>query len=185
MHRYLRLLALPCCLVWLIGRRVLSYALSLLLCRRGILIDASSLISKCFGFDVSDPGRSPRGQRVAVIGGGIAGCGAAWSCARAGAKVTLYEARKELGGNAKTFTWEDGTTTGLSVLAWPAQYFHNYCRLLRELKIESTEVDLPFMVGPHTGQMVSSAERERERDGDGRERERERERERGRDGPTI
>ena len=175
MHRCLRLLALPCCLVWLLCRRVLSYALSLLLCRRGILTDVFSLFSKCFGFsDVADPGPSPRGKRVAVIGGGIAGCGAAWSCARAGANVTLYEARKELGGNAKTFTWEDGTTTGLSVLAWPAQYFHNYCRLLRELKIESTEVDLPFMVGPHTGQMGSSA-RERERGIVERER----------DGPTI
>jgi squalene-associated FAD-dependent desaturase len=37
-------------------------------------------------------------QRVAVIGGGLAGLAAALECADAGASVTLYEARTRLGG---------------------------------------------------------------------------------------
>jgi heterodisulfide reductase subunit A-like polyferredoxin len=37
---------------------------------------------------------------VAVIGGGIAGCGTAWSLARSGFHVTLFEARPEISGNA-------------------------------------------------------------------------------------
>ena len=43
---------------------------------------------------------------VAVIGGGIAGCGAAWNLAKDGFKVTLYEARKQISGNARTFEWD-------------------------------------------------------------------------------
>ena len=78
-------------------------------------------------------------KRIAVIGAGIAGCGAAWSLARAGFDITLYEQHAALGGNAKTQTWtlSDGreVVTGLSVLAWPDLYFHNYNRLLDELGI--------------------------------------------------
>ncbi len=36
--------------------------------------------------------------------------------------------------------------TGLSVLAWPTAYFHNYKRLLSELGVQSEEVRLPFTV---------------------------------------
>lgn len=45
-------------------------------------------------------------QRVAVIGGGIAGCGAAWALRKSGHDVVLYEERDVLGGNAKTHTWD-------------------------------------------------------------------------------
>jgi hypothetical protein len=89
-------------------------------------------------------------RRIAVIGGGIAGTGCAWSIARSGHKhnlnVTLFEQRDTLGGNAKTHEWygtNDGhgkpIRSGLSVLAWPPSLFHNYERLLRELSI-TTEI---------------------------------------------
>jgi len=39
-----------------------------------------------------------RGTRIAVVGGGLAGLAAALECADAGAEVTLYEARRRLGG---------------------------------------------------------------------------------------
>jgi NADPH-dependent 2,4-dienoyl-CoA reductase/sulfur reductase-like enzyme len=45
-------------------------------------------------------------QRIAVVGGGIAGCGAAWALQKAGHEVVLYEERENLGGNAKTFQWD-------------------------------------------------------------------------------
>src|SRR5579862_4472480 len=38
------------------------------------------------------------GARIAVVGGGLAGLAAALECADAGAEVTLYEARRRLGG---------------------------------------------------------------------------------------
>ena len=44
---------------------------------------------------------------VAVVGGGIAGCGAAWMLARDGFEVHLYEARTATSGNARTFDWVD------------------------------------------------------------------------------
>lgn len=156
--------------------------------------------------------QSARPLRVAVIGGGIAGSGAAWALARSGAcDVTLYEPRSVLGGNAKTHLWTPlGTTaaaaaaatatetpasarpgrgkaakaaarvgsaldgeqpqqqesqpkqgygganppnqppeavrTGLSVLAWPAQFFRTYGALLRLLRIPTVPVVPHFLV---------------------------------------
>jgi predicted NAD/FAD-binding protein len=87
--------------------------------------------------------------RVAVIGGGIAGCGAAYSLAKSGAvEVTLFEERGILGGNAKTNAWEEfgGVRTGLSVLAWPAEYFRHYTQLLKDLGIPTVDVQPTFWV---------------------------------------
>jgi hydroxysqualene dehydroxylase len=42
-------------------------------------------------------------ERVAVIGGGLAGITAALRCADAGAEVTLFEARPRLGGLTHSF----------------------------------------------------------------------------------
>lgn len=84
-----------------------------------------------------------------MIGGGIAGCGAAWSLHRAGFEVELFEAGPTLGGNAKTHAWqvEGGTvTTGLSVLAWPGELFRNYRCLLAHLNIATEPVELRFLV---------------------------------------
>jgi uncharacterized protein with NAD-binding domain and iron-sulfur cluster len=43
------------------------------------------------------------GERVSVVGGGLAGIAAALECAQAGASVTLYEARPRLGGETFSF----------------------------------------------------------------------------------
>jgi predicted NAD/FAD-binding protein len=86
---------------------------------------------------------------VAVIGGGIAGMGAAFALKRAGARVTVFEPREALGGNAKTANWltrAGAVRTGLSVLAWPKPYFHNYNELLSQLNVPTTSVNLPFAV---------------------------------------
>ncbi len=48
-------------------------------------------------------GRGPRGRRVIVLGGGLAGITAALDCAGAGAQVTLLEVRPRLGGAAYSF----------------------------------------------------------------------------------
>ena len=46
------------------------------------------------------------GRRVVVIGGGLAGIAAALDCAEAGARVTLLEVRRRLGGAAYSFERE-------------------------------------------------------------------------------
>ena len=46
------------------------------------------------------------GRRVVVIGGGLAGITAALDCADAGARVTLVEVRRRLGGAAYSFERE-------------------------------------------------------------------------------
>lgn len=91
----------------------------------------------------------PRPLRVAVVGAGIAGCGAAWSLHRAGFEVELFEAKATIGGNAKTHRWSAGggtLTTGLSVLAWPPALFRNYRRLLETLDIATEAVELRLFV---------------------------------------
>eukprot|EP00040_Diaphanoeca_grandis_P012560 m.63643 g.63643 ORF g.63643 m.63643 type:complete len:515 (+) comp23317_c0_seq1:164-1708(+) len=87
-----------------------------------------------------------RRARVAVIGGGIAGCGAAWTLAESGFEVHLFEKQHQVGGNAKRFKWSDSVVTGLSVLAWPKGLFHNYESLMNLLNIEQVNVDLPFTI---------------------------------------
>ena len=87
-------------------------------------------------------------MKVAVVGGGIAGCGAAWSLKRAGHDVTIFEAEPSLGGNAKTHEWagSGGAVSGLSVLAWPPAYFRNYQCLLQALKVNTELVKVRFFL---------------------------------------
>ena len=101
----------------------------------------------------ADGAKLPRGARVAVIGGGIAGTAAAWSLAASKAcdEVWLFEPRSVLGGNAKTYAWSvDGgsrsVVTGLSVLAWPTKYFRHYEMLLRKLGIRTQTVTPKFFI---------------------------------------
>mmetsp|Transcript_15863 Transcript_15863/g.23888 ORF Transcript_15863/g.23888 Transcript_15863/m.23888 type:complete len:514 (+) Transcript_15863:33-1574(+) len=85
--------------------------------------------------------------RIAIIGGGIAGHGCAYSLNSSnGFDVHLFEERSDFGGNAKTFDWPDGAVTGLSVLAWPAAYFRNYKALLKALNVSTENVSLPFCI---------------------------------------
>ena len=96
---------------------------------------------------------------VAVIGGGIAGCGAAWALAREGFDVTLFEARKQISGNARTFEWDfspyrpnpavDGdeiVKSCVSVTAWPPLFYKNYTCLLDTLGVETVHQPLSWFL---------------------------------------
>ena len=50
---------------------------------------------------MAEPRARPRTRRVAVVGGGWAGCAAAVTLAEAGVRVTLFEQAKTLGGRAR------------------------------------------------------------------------------------
>jgi len=56
-------------------------------------------VEKIIRQDALDEIKIIANQRVAIVGGGIAGMRAALSCARAGLKVSLFEKRSTLGGN--------------------------------------------------------------------------------------
>lgn len=103
--------------------------------------------SRIFDNNQRVPPLYDRDCRIAIIGGGIGGVGAAYSLLNSGYRnVTIYEARDKLGGNAKTHVWQnDNITTGLSVLAWP-EIFRNYIYLLKKLNIETAIVKLPFFI---------------------------------------
>ena len=105
-----------------------------------------------------DGGEGDGAPSVAVIGGGIAGCGAAWALRRSGFRVTLYEARAEASGNARTFDWdfsahrpgaaEDERTVRscCSVTAWPSLFYKNYTCLLEELRVETVHQPLSEVI---------------------------------------
>ena len=87
--------------------------------------------------------------RVAVIGGGIAGSGCAYSLSKAGFDVTLYEARKTLSGNARTFDWDvkgKQVKSCVSVTAWPPTLYKNYVALLKELDIKTKPIHLSWFL---------------------------------------
>jgi predicted NAD/FAD-binding protein len=88
-------------------------------------------------------------EKIAVVGGGIAGVGAAWSLHRAGYEVELFEKGPALGGNAKTFRWqaESGyAESPLLVVAWPQRYYHNYELLLHELGVGIETLPISYFV---------------------------------------
>ena len=89
-------------------------------------------------------------EKIGVVGGGIAGVGAAWSLQRAGYEVELFEKCPALGGNAKTFRWsvEGGghADSPLLVVAWPQMYYHNYELLLRELDVGIEKLPISYFV---------------------------------------
>ena len=88
-------------------------------------------------------------EKIGIIGGGIAGVGAAWSLHRAGFEVELFEKGPALGGNAKTFRWPVGdghAESPLLVVAWPQIYYHNYELLLNELGVGIETLPISYFV---------------------------------------
>lgn len=93
-------------------------------------------------------------ESVAIVGGGIAGVGAAWALHRSGFPVTVFEKADALGGNARTHGWRVGdevVESPLLVIAWPMQYYHNYHALLAELGVQTTTLPLAYYVNHPEG----------------------------------
>lgn len=98
----------------------------------------------------------PRRRTVAIVGGGIAGCGAAWALRQSGFDVVLYEARASISGNARTFDWdfsehrsneeEKMVKSCCSVTAWPPTFYKNYTCLLEALGVETVHQPLSWFL---------------------------------------
>ncbi len=88
-------------------------------------------------------------KQIAVVGGGIAGVGAAWSLSRSGYEVDIFEKGPALGGNAKTFRWRTDrghADSPLLVVAWPQMYYHNYELLLQQLGVGIETLPISYFV---------------------------------------
>ena len=87
-------------------------------------------------------------KRVAVIGGGIAGLGAAWHL-EADHRVTLFEAAPVFGGHAHTVDVTlDGVTAGVDTgfLVFNDRTYPRLRRLFAELGVPTAEADMSFSV---------------------------------------
>lgn len=87
-------------------------------------------------------------ERIAIVGGGIAGLGAAWSLAGRH-EVTLFEARPRLGGHAHTWRVpEDGRTVPMDTgfLVFNRTTYPCLSRLFDRLGVETRASDMSFGV---------------------------------------
>lgn len=93
-----------------------------------------------------------RRRRVAVVGAGIAGLGAAWALARHPDRfeLTLYEKSQRLGGNAVTVDvpQADGSSIpiDISVTAYIPTVYQNYLQLLRQYDIAQIQTRFSYSV---------------------------------------
>ncbi len=93
-------------------------------------------------------------RRIAVVGGGISGLGAAHLLAR-DHSVTLYEAERRLGGHARTVMagrrGDQPVDTGFIVFNRPN--YPNLCRLFEELGVPIAPSDMSFGASFHDGRV--------------------------------
>lgn len=94
-----------------------------------------------------------RKRRIAVIGGGIAGLGAAWLLSRIH-DVVLFEAEKRVGGHARTIV---ARTRGRHVpvdtgfIVFNRVNYPNLCRLFDHLEVPVRKSDMSFAVSVDGG----------------------------------
>lgn len=90
------------------------------------------------------------GKRIAVVGSGIAGNGAAWALATAsGHEVTVYEADARPGGHAATIDIDyDGARLSVDTgfIVYNEPNYPNLTRLLAHLGVETQPSDMSFSV---------------------------------------
>lgn len=87
--------------------------------------------------------------RVAVVGAGIAGLGAARALTAGGASVTLYEAQAHFGGHAQTVEVElDGLRHGVDIgfLVFNHRTYPRLTRLFEQLGVDSAPSEMSFSV---------------------------------------
>lgn len=93
-------------------------------------------------------GGSGGGRRIAVVGGGIAGLGAAWLLSRRH-RVTLFEAGSYVGGHTNTVDVEIGGVShpvDTGFLVFNRRTYPNLCGLFAHLGVKSVASDMSFGV---------------------------------------
>ncbi|URD74510.1 Mycolic acid cyclopropane synthetase [Musa troglodytarum] len=89
-------------------------------------------------------------MRVAVIGAGISGLASAYTLAKAGVQVVLYEKEDYLGGHAKTVTF-DGVDLDLGFMVFNRVTYPNMVEFLETLGVDMEISDMSFSVSLDEG----------------------------------
>jgi predicted NAD/FAD-binding protein len=92
-------------------------------------------------------------MRIAVIGGGISGLGAAWALSRRHA-VTIYESERRLGGHANTVEIADAdrvVAVDTGFIVYNERTYHNLTRLFAATGVATGPSDMSFAVSRDGG----------------------------------
>ena len=87
-------------------------------------------------------------MKIAIVGSGIAGLGAAWALNRQH-EITLFEAEGYLGGHANTVDVADGgrrVPVDTGFIVYNERTYPKLTRLFRELEVPTQESDMSFSV---------------------------------------
>ncbi len=95
-----------------------------------------------------------KSERIAVIGGGPAGCAAAYGFSKQGHKVTIYEAGPALGG--RTFTYRNGGFELDTGAAFITNFYPRVMALGKELGYHSSLRELQRITGLHHNERLAS-----------------------------
>lgn len=99
------------------------------------------------------------GAKVAVIGAGIAGLGAAYGLARGGAKVSIFEKEARLGGHANTVEapLDDGAiSVDTGFIVYNEKNYQNLVGLFDTLGVETAASDMSFAASFNNGKFEYS-----------------------------
>jgi predicted NAD/FAD-binding protein len=99
-----------------------------------------------------------RRKRIAVVGGGVAGLGAAWAL-RESADLVVYDRAPRFGGHAWTVDIDyDGTPLGVDIgfICFNRPNYPNFTALLHHLEVKTVWTDMAFSVSDPRGYEWSS-----------------------------
>lgn len=106
------------------------------------------------------PTREPR-RKVAIIGSGCAGLGAAWALRNTDYEVHLFEKSPKLGGHTNTQPFKAGGTTvqvDTGFIVMNTATYPNFIRFLKEVGVDPVETEMTFGVSRDHGAFEWSGE---------------------------
>jgi predicted NAD/FAD-binding protein len=105
---------------------------------------------------------SQRRPRIAIIGSGCAGLGAAWALQRTNYEVHLFEKSTRLGGHTNTQIWQGPNGEKVPVdtgfIVMNTATYPNFIRFLREVGVDTVPTEMTFGVTRNHGKFEWSGE---------------------------
>ncbi|EMC94915.1 hypothetical protein BAUCODRAFT_73017 [Baudoinia panamericana UAMH 10762] len=113
-----------------------------------------------------EPEASPKRPKIAIVGSGCAGLGAAWALKDSNYDVHIFEKANRLGGHTNTQTFHyagpDGSKESVPVdtgfIVMNTATYPNFMRFLREVGVEPVETEMSFGVSRDGGEFEWSGE---------------------------
>lgn len=100
-------------------------------------------------------------RKVAIIGSGCAGLGAAWGLKNSDCDVHIFEKSDRLGGHTNTQDWQHGSGTvpvDTGFIVMNTATYPNFIRFLKEVGVEPVETEMTFGVSRDYGAFEWSGE---------------------------